>query len=144
MGAAGTGEFEINPVIATESGVMAVDARYLPATHASHGGHDGGHDGVHGEPADLGPHSEPTDFGPLFEPRAVAVVGASTTRPNFGNMFLEFYKAAGILRSHSEAREVGGVPAVPSLAVADVDYALVAVPAERCAQVVREASGSPP
>ncbi|MEV6156034.1 acetate--CoA ligase family protein [Nonomuraea sp. NPDC052129] len=144
------GEFEINPVIATESGVVAVDARYLPAAHASNGGQDGVIDepadlGPHSEPTDLGPHSEPTDFGPLFEPRAVAVVGASTTRPNFGNMFLEFYKAAGIplVAVHPEAREVGGVPAVPSLAVADVDYALVAVPAERCAQVVREASGVP-
>ncbi|MEV1239555.1 acetate--CoA ligase family protein [Nonomuraea sp. NPDC049750] len=126
------GEFEINPVIATESGVVAVDARYLPAAHVSNGGQDG----VLGEP---------TDFGPLFEPRAVAVAGASTTRPNFGNMFLEFYKAAGIplVAVHPEAREVSGVPAVPSLAVADVDYALVAVPAERCAQVVREASGVP-
>ncbi|MEU7746329.1 acetate--CoA ligase family protein [Nonomuraea sp. NPDC049158] len=160
------GEFEINPVIATESGVVAVDARYIPAADVSHGGQDdsyGGQDGVLGEPADLGPLSDPTDvrplsepadirplsepmdFGPLFEPRAVAVVGASTTRPNFGNMFLEFYKAAGIplVAVHPEAREVGGVPAVPSLAVADVDYALVAVPAERCAQVVREASGVP-
>ncbi|WP_433511312.1 acetate--CoA ligase family protein [Nonomuraea sp. CA-143628] len=161
------GEFEINPVIATESGVVAVDARYLPAAHASNGGQDGALGepadlGPHSELTDLGPHSEPTagprseptdvgprsepaDFGPLFEPRAVAVVGASTTRPNFGNMFLEFYKAAGIplVAVHPEAPEVGGVPAVPSLAVADVDYALVAVPAERCAQVVREASGVP-
>ncbi|MEV0352593.1 acetate--CoA ligase family protein [Nonomuraea sp. NPDC050680] len=150
------GEFEINPVIATESGVMAVDARYLPASDASHGGQDGepasigpvsepAAVGPLSEPPVVGPLSEPVDFGPLFEPRAVAVVGASTTRPNFGNMFLEFYKAAGIplVAVHPEAREVGGVPAVPSLAVADVDYALVAVPAERCAQVVREASGVP-
>ncbi|MFG1964238.1 acetate--CoA ligase family protein [Nonomuraea sp. NPDC049028] len=144
------GEFEINPVIATESGVVAVDARYLPAGHASNGDQDDvlGEPaglGAHSEPTDVGPRSEPADFGPLFEPRAVAVVGASTTRPNFGNMFLEFYKAAGIplVAVHPEAREVGGVPAVPSLAAADVDYALVAVPAERCAQVVREASGVP-
>ncbi|MEU4228393.1 acetate--CoA ligase family protein [Nonomuraea sp. NPDC026600] len=124
------GEFEINPVIATESGIVAVDARYLPAADAAP------------EAADSG---EPADFGPLFEPRAVAVVGASTSRPNFGNMFLEFYKAAGVplVAVHPEAREVGGVPAVPSLATADVDYALVAVPAERCAEVVRQAIGVP-
>ncbi|MFD1546769.1 acetate--CoA ligase family protein [Nonomuraea guangzhouensis] len=124
------GEFEINPVIATESGVVAVDARYLPASPTV---------------LELVETGEPADFGPLFEPKAVAVVGASTSRPNFGNMFLEFYKAAGVplVAVHPEAREVGGVPAVHSLAAADVDYALVAVPAERCAEVVRQAAGVP-
>ncbi|MEU7862586.1 acetate--CoA ligase family protein [Nonomuraea sp. NPDC049141] len=145
------GEFEINPVIATESGVVAVDARYLPAAdavlEAEHSAQAGGLVEA-GEPAkagELAKAGEPVDFGPLFEPRAVAVVGASTSRPNFGNMFLEFYKAAGVplVAVHPEAREVGGVPAVPSLAAADVDYALVAVPAERCAEVVRQASGVP-
>ncbi|HUR05647.1 MAG TPA: acetate--CoA ligase family protein [Nonomuraea sp.] len=131
------GEFEINPVIATEAGVVAVDARYLPAAGAAL-------EAEHGAQPQRAV-GESADFGPLFEPRAVAVVGASTSRPNFGNMFLEFYKAAGIplVAVHPEAREVGGVPAVPSLAAADVDYALVAVPAERCAQVVRQATGVP-
>ncbi|NUT12548.1 MAG: CoA-binding protein [Nonomuraea sp.] len=132
------GEFELNPVIATPSGVTAVDARHLPRKP-------------------LAPRSEAAppfaprsrvpgeDFLPLFEPRAVAVVGASATRPNFGNMFLDFYKATGVplVAVHPSAPEVAGVPAVPSLAAADVDYALVAVPAERCAEVVREASGIP-
>ncbi|WP_345398364.1 acetate--CoA ligase family protein [Nonomuraea salmonea] len=123
------GEFELNPVIAGPSGVVAVDARYLPA--APH-------------PAD--PGSPPaTDFLPLFEPRAVAVVGASTSRPNFGNMFLGFYRETGVplVAVHPTAEEVAGVPAVPSLDRADVDYALVAVPAERCAEVVRQAAGVP-
>ncbi|MEV4396005.1 acetate--CoA ligase family protein [Nonomuraea sp. NPDC049607] len=121
------GEFELNPVIATPSGVTAVDARYLP-----------------GEPRPSAARA-PADFLPLFEPRAVAVVGASASRPNFGNMFLDFYKAAGVplVAVHPSASEVAGVPAVPSLAAAGVDYALVAVPAERCAEVVREASGVP-
>ncbi|MFI9596232.1 acetate--CoA ligase family protein [Nonomuraea sp. NPDC052265] len=121
------GEFELNPVIATPSGVTAVDARYLP-----------------GE-ARPSAAREPADFLPLFEPRAVAVVGASASRPNFGNMFLDFYQAAGVplVAVHPSAAEVSGVPAVPSLAAADVDYALVAVPAERCAEVVRQASGIP-
>ncbi|SDL86352.1 Acyl-CoA synthetase (NDP forming) [Nonomuraea jiangxiensis] len=122
------GEFELNPVIATSSGVIAVDARHLP-------GPGGG-----GVRATAG-----TDFLPLFEPRAVAVVGASTTRPNFGNLFLDFYRATGVplVAVHPSASEVSGVPAVPSLAAANVDYALVAVPAERCAEVVRQASGVP-
>ncbi|MFI7424561.1 acetate--CoA ligase family protein [Nonomuraea sp. NPDC049684] len=121
------GEFELNPVIATPSGVTAVDARHLP-----------------GRPRPPAVR-EPADFLPLFEPRAVAVVGASASRPNFGNMFLDFYRAAGVplVAVHPSAAEVAGVPAVPSLAAADVDYALVAVPAERCAEVVRQASGIP-
>lgn len=123
------GEFEVNPVIATSSGVIAVDARYLPAV------------AVADAPAAAGS----SGFGPLFEPRAVAVVGASTGRPNFGNMFLEFYRAAGlpVVAVHPTATEIDGVAAVASLAAADVDYALVAVPAERCAEVVRQAGGVP-
>ncbi|RVX37932.1 acyl-CoA synthetase (NDP forming) [Nonomuraea polychroma] len=122
------GEFELNPVIAGPSGVVAVDARYVPA-----------------ESGEASPAVRPgtADFLPLFEPKAVAVVGASTTRPNFGNMFLDFYKSAGIplVAVHPEADEVAGVRAVPSLAHADVDYALVAVPADRCPDVVRQAVG---
>ncbi|MFC4115955.1 acetate--CoA ligase family protein [Nonomuraea zeae] len=125
------GEFELNPVVATPSGVVAVDARHLPGPAA----------GPPARPA-AGP---PGDLLPLFEPKAVAVVGASTTRPNFGNMFLGFYRATGVplVAVHPTASEVSGVPAVPSLARADVDYALVAVPAERCAEVVRQADGVP-
>ncbi|WP_345577652.1 acetate--CoA ligase family protein [Nonomuraea rosea] len=122
------GEFELNPVIAGPSGVVAVDARHLPGQAPA-------------RPA----ARPPGDLLPLFEPRAVAVVGASTTRPNFGNMFLGFYRATGLplVAVHPTASEVSGVPAVPSLARADVDYALVAVPAERCAEVVRQAYGVP-
>ena len=125
------GEFELNPVIATSSGVIAVDARYLPDPAARL------------SPA-LGP-PEDSSFEALFEPAAVAVVGASATRPTFGGMFLDFYRATGIplVAVHPRAREVGGVPAVPSLAAAGVDYALVAVPAERCAEVVGQAAGVP-
>ncbi|MEV0314373.1 acetate--CoA ligase family protein [Nonomuraea fuscirosea] len=135
------GEFELNPVIAGPSGVIAVDARYVP---------DPEHP-IRDPPAyaagdSPGPADGPViDFLPLFEPGAVAVVGASTSRPNFGNMFLGFYRAAGVplVAVHPTADEVSGVPAVPSLAAAEVDYALVAVPAERCAEVVRQARGVP-
>ncbi|MEO3883809.1 acetate--CoA ligase family protein [Nonomuraea sp. B5E05] len=122
------GEFELNPVIAGPSGVVAVDARHLPAAAPARSA--------------AGP---PADFLPLFEPRAVAVAGASTTRPNFGNMFLGFYREAGVplVAVHPEADEVSGVPAVRSPALAEVDYALVAVPAGRCADVVRQAAGIP-
>ncbi|MCT9933980.1 acetate--CoA ligase family protein [Planotetraspora sp. A-T 1434] len=136
------GEFELNPIIAGENGVIAVDARHLPTArsrttnplltgHAREPLHDHGGGG--------------RDFTKLFEPRAVAVVGASTSRPNFGNMFLEFYKTTGLplVAVHPSAAEIDGVPCVPTLAEAAVDYALVAVPAARCADVVRQAAGVP-
>ncbi|WP_455432660.1 acetate--CoA ligase family protein [Streptosporangium soli] len=119
------GEFELNPVIAGPAGCVAVDARLLPAA----------------APRRLARATATADFTRLFEPRRVAVVGASTTRPGFGNMFLDFYRATGVpvTAVHPSAREIGGVPCVPSLAAAGADYALVAVPADRCAEVVRQA-----
>ncbi|MGC5016123.1 acetate--CoA ligase family protein [Streptosporangium sp. DT93] len=150
------GEFELNPVIASEKGVIAVDARYLPAatratgptgpadvTRSTGSGDPTGDAGPAHPTGPTGRPGQAQDFTALFEPRAVAVVGASASRPNFGNMFLGFYRATGVplVAVHPEASEIDGVPAVPSLADADVDYALVAVPAERCAEVVRQAAG---
>ncbi|MEV0198092.1 acetate--CoA ligase family protein [Nonomuraea sp. NPDC050691] len=164
------GEFEANPVIAAPSGVVAVDARYLPLASppedATRTTTPSAHPTAQEDRLPTTPPPERTaqtaplptthppereaegdvgDFRELFEPRSVAVVGASTTRPTFGNMFLEFYRAAGmpVVAVHPEAAEVAGVPAVRSLAEAGVDYALVAVPAERCADVVRQATGVP-
>ncbi|WP_214413065.1 acetate--CoA ligase family protein [Sphaerisporangium fuscum] len=124
------GEFELNPVIASPAGAVAVDARHIPSGRPS---------GTPRGPAAM------TDFTALFEPKKVAVVGASTTRPNFGNMFLEFYKLTGVplVAVHPEAAEIAGVPAVPSLSDSGADYALVAVPATRCPDVVRQAAGVP-
>ncbi|WP_327086648.1 acetate--CoA ligase family protein [Nonomuraea sp. NBC_01738] len=132
------GEFEVNPAICTADGVIAVDARYLPPEPAE----DAALPAVAPIPAG---QREVGDFMPLFHPKAVAVVGASATRPNFGNMFLEFYKSTGVplVAVHPSATEIDGVPAVRSLADAAVDYALVAVPADRCAEVVRQAAGVP-
>lgn len=138
-------EFELNPVICAPEGAVAVDARLLgpgedelpPAASAGPPGatvRDAAAGGI-------------TDFTRLFEPRGVAVVGASATRPGFGTMFLGFYRAGGfggrLVAVHPTATEIDGVPCVPSLADAGVDYALVAVPAERCPAVVREARGVP-
>ncbi|GAA0364085.1 acetate--CoA ligase family protein [Actinoallomurus spadix] len=183
-------EFELNPVICTPEGAVAVDARLLrpspagrrPAlAHAAPAEGTPGHanpgpaeetpghanpataEGIPGHanpataegtpgllrPASAGPAGgrPPQDFTRLFAPRGIAVVGASAKRPNFGNMFLGFYRAAGysgrLIAVHPTADEIDGVPCVPSLTEADVDYALVAVPAERCPDVVREAHGVP-
>ncbi|MEV5576284.1 acetate--CoA ligase family protein [Spirillospora sp. NPDC052269] len=128
-------EFELNPVICGPSGAVAVDARLT------------GRDDLAPPAMEVPASPQVTDFDRLFAPRGVAVVGASTKRPNFGNMFLTFYKAVGypgrLVAVHPTAEEIDGVPCVPSLAEADVDYALVAVPAKQCAEVVRQASGVP-
>ncbi|MCO6006526.1 acetate--CoA ligase family protein [Actinoallomurus purpureus] len=130
-------EFELNPVICTPEGAIAVDARLLGRSDLTAREH----------PVASSPAGPARDFTRLFAPRGVAVVGASTKRPNFGNMFLGFYRAAGytgrLVAVHPTAGEIDGVPCVPSLEGADVDYALVAVPAERCPDVVREARGIP-
>ncbi|MDA2806328.1 acetate--CoA ligase family protein [Nocardiopsis suaedae] len=141
--------FELNPVIAGPEGAVAADARLLvadgstvpedlpPAPPAEPGGRVG-RDGA-----------PPTDFARLSAPRGVAVVGASTRGRGFGSMFLSNYRTSGypgtLVAVHPTAREVDGVPAVPSLAEVppETDYALVAVPAAACADAVRRARGIP-
>jgi acyl-CoA synthetase (NDP forming) len=140
-------EFELNPVVCTPSGAVAVDARLvlapgagLPPAAAKAGAVRGSSPGGRGRV---------TDFTRLFAPRGIAVAGASARKPGFGNMFLRFYRRAGytgkLVAVHPTAPAVDGVPAVASLADAggEIDYALIAVPANRCADVVRSARGIP-
>ncbi|MBO3746654.1 acetate--CoA ligase family protein [Streptosporangiaceae bacterium NEAU-GS5] len=152
------GEFELNPVIAGQDGVIAVDARYIPDARyapsarsrtenaqAAPAAREPVQDHESGDRPPENSCKITRGFGGVFEPRGVAVVGASTSKPGFGNMFLEFYKATGVplVAVHPSATEIAGVPCVSSLSAADVDYALVAVPAERCADVLRQAEGIP-
>lgn len=125
-------ELECNPVIATPSGAIAADARLI----------------LHDALAEAAPQTPPTDFGPLFAPRGIAVAGASTSRPGFGNTFLTAYQELGwgpgtLWAVHPKATEIDGVPAVPSVAEidGDVDYVVGAVPAAACADLVRGAAG---
>ncbi|WP_017623341.1 acetate--CoA ligase family protein [Nocardiopsis chromatogenes] len=138
--------FELNPVIAGPEGAVAADARLLAA--------DGLPVPENLPPAGTGGHARedgapPTDFTRLSAPRGVAVVGASTRGRGFGSMFLSHYRSSGypgtLVAVHPTAREVDGVPAVPSLAEVppETDYALVAVPAAACADAVRKARGIP-
>ncbi|WP_017592481.1 acetate--CoA ligase family protein [Nocardiopsis potens] len=122
------------------------DGPGAPPASRRDGGARGGAGGPSGA-ADTGADTG-TDFTRLFAPRGIAVVGASASRPSFGNMLLGQYRAAGfsgtLVAVHPEAAEVDGVPAVPSLrdVPPEVDYALVAVPARGCAQAVRDAAGT--
>ncbi|HVM66108.1 MAG TPA: acetate--CoA ligase family protein, partial [Acidimicrobiales bacterium] len=125
-------EFEINPLIATPAGAVAVDARLVRRAPGS---------------GRALPPPAPTSFDRLFAPSSIGVVGASTSKLAFGNRFLRAYVrrgwADGLYAIHPTAASVEGVPAVPS--VADVpgglDYLLVAVPAAACADLVRSAAG---
>jgi len=125
-------EFEINPLIATPSGAVAVDARLVRREQGS------------GSPL---PPPAATSLDRLFAPASIGVVGASTSKLAFGNRFLRAYVRRGwrdgLYAVHPSASSVDGVPAVPS--VADIpgglDYLLVAVPAATCAGVVRDAAG---
>lgn len=126
-------ELECNPVIASPDGAIAVDARLITRDATSAKG---------------SPEPPPTDFGPLFAPRGIAVAGASTSRPGFGNTFLTAYKELGwgpgtLWAVHPKATEIDGVPAVPSVADidGDVDYVVGAVPAAACTDLVRGAAG---
>ncbi|WP_419848890.1 acetate--CoA ligase family protein [Candidatus Poriferisocius sp.] len=125
-------ELECNPVIAGPDGAIAVDARLI----------------TRDAPDETHPEPPPTDFGPLFAPRGIAVAGASTSRPGFGNTFLTAYKELGwgpgtLWAVHPKASEIDGVPAVPAVADidGDVDYVVGAVPAAACADLVRGAAG---
>jgi acyl-CoA synthetase (NDP forming) len=125
-------EFECNPVVATPSGVCALDARLVLAPPMT---------------PDPVPPAPPTDFTPLFAPKSIAIAGASGTKVTFGNRFLAAYRAAGwtenLYAIHPTAAEIDGVPAVSSVTkiAGGVDYLLVAIPAARCADLVREAAG---
>ncbi|MCW2912118.1 MAG: CoA-binding domain protein [Actinomycetia bacterium] len=138
-------EFELNPVICRPDGAIAVDARLTGADLPLSRGMS-----RTGEAADAGhATTQRSDFGRLFAPRGIAVVGASTKKANFGNMFLGFYRAVGfagrLVAVHPSATEIDGVPCIASLADApeDIDYALVAVPAAQCPDVVRLAAHIP-
>jgi acyl-CoA synthetase (NDP forming) len=130
-------ELECNPVRVSATGAVALDARLVLRAPGA----------LEIVPR---PPRAPTDPARLFRPRAVAVAGASTNRPGFGNRALAAYRAAGwtdgLFAIHPTATDVDGVPAHPTVAAtgAPVDYLLVAVPAERCADVVREAAGAVP
>ena len=125
-------EFEINPLIVTAHGAVAADARLVVARTSTT-------DGQLVQP-------RPIPLDALLRPGRVAVVGASTSRPGFGNRALAALRAVGrtddVWAVHPTATEIDGVPAVPSVSMVPggADYLLVAVPASTCAAVIREAA----
>lgn len=85
---------------------------------------------------------------PMLSPRQVVVIGASHDRPNIGNRILQALVAGDFTGAihvvHPSAPAIHGVPAIPSARQlpADVDLAIVAVPAASVLSVVDDCAGA--
>ena len=125
-------ELDINPVIVSPGGAVAVDARVILRAQS---------------PTDAGPAPAPVDFEPLFAPRAVAVVGASADRVTPGNTFIARLRETGysgaIYPIHPKAARIEGLIAYTSLGDTPlpIDYAYIAVAAARVPAILRAARG---
>ena len=86
-------------------------------------------------------------FKPLFEPKTVAVLGASTKDVAIANTFIrrmkDFGYAGQIYPIHPSAPEIEGLKAYPSLGRTPepIDYAYVAIGAERIPDAIAAANG---
>ena len=126
-------EIDLNPVIVSSTGAVAVDARFVLDAEAEDDATDHAAD-------------EAADLGPLFEPRRVAVLGASAKGTNGGTLFIRNLLGYGfpgtIVPIHPSAESIEGIAAVPSLAEAgDIDYAYVALPSGAVAEALAAAEG---
>ncbi len=133
-------EVDINPLIVSSSGAIAADARFIFSSQVSD------------QPVSV---PDATDDGlsvldrytPLFQPKAIAVVGASTTGVTMANTFIRRMKAYGypgnIYPIHPKAEEVEGLKAYPGLADTPdpVDYAYIAIGAKRIPELLASANG---
>lgn len=123
-------ECDINPLIASAQGVVAVDARILLA-----------------EPQPERASARVTDLSALLQPRAVAVAGASTGGTAQANQYIRNLRAFGyagtLYAIHPRATQIDGVAAYPDFAALPqpVDYAYVSVAAARCPALLRTAAG---
>ena len=131
-------ELDLNPVLVGARGLMAVDARVILGTATQAVVQYDQQDGM--SPLDL--------FHPLFEPRTIAVLGASAKGGGaLANTFIRRMKAFGYQGSiypiHPQAAEIEGLPAFASLGSTPepVDYAFVAIGADRIPAAIGEAKG---
>ena len=124
-------ELDINPLIVSEDGAVAVDAQIVFREERA---------------ATVVPQNlEDVEglFRPLFTPRNIAVVGASATRRTRSNTVMDQILKFGFDRSklypiHPTAAEIDGLPAYASLqdTPEPVDYAYVAIPAAGVADLI--------
>lgn len=125
-------EIDLNPIIVSESGAVAVDARFLV-----------------GEPIP-GPRAiteRVSDFSALFAPRRVAVLGASGKKPNMANRYIRNLQDNGftgtIIPIHPTAETIEDLPVAADLGAVDepIDYAYVALPGSRVAESLAAGAG---
>ncbi|MCY4655618.1 MAG: acetate--CoA ligase family protein [Gammaproteobacteria bacterium] len=125
-------ELDLNPVIASEDGVVAVDLRML----------------LNFEPAPARPRPSQdeilTAMTRIMKPKAVAVVGASAEDGKIGNSVMKNLidgKYGGNLHPvHPKAEEILGQKCYPSVLdiPGDVDIAVFCIPARFVAGVIKE------
>lgn len=132
-------ELDINPLIVSETGAVAADARVVLSE-------------VAGSLPEVLKYDEDAEiqsrYAALFAPRSIAVVGASATKPNRANTYIgqlrDFGYAGDIYPIHPTAGEIEGLPVARSLGEtpAPVDYAYVAIPAARVPDAISAAQGN--
>lgn len=129
-------EIDLNPVIVSDTRAVAVDARFVIGPAGATGGAASGRKDGRG-----------TDFSALFHPRRIAVLGASSRRPNLANRYIRNLQLASfegtIVPIHPEAETIEGLPVISSLAEIDepIDYAFVALPASRVGEALGQGAG---
>jgi len=129
-------ELDLNPVIASPSGVQVADVRVILAP--------AGKTVSAAAPADGDVLAR---FERLFAPRTVAVVGASASSKVIANNFItrlrDFGYEGEIYPIHPSAETIEGLPCHRSLATTPqpVDYAYIAVGARQVPELLRGAGG---
>jgi acyl-CoA synthetase (NDP forming) len=130
-------EIDLNPIIVSETGAVAADARFVLAAAPA----------IATTETPRQRLSALEMFKSLFEPKTVAVLGASTKDVGIANTFIRRMKNFGyageIYPIHPNAPEIEGLNAYPSLGETPkpVDYAYVAIGAERIPDAIGAANG---
>lgn len=125
-------DFEVNPLVVTDDGLYALDARAKP-----------------GRPRAVATPARPIGkIGRLLEPRSIAIAGVSSRR-NPGRVILENVRAegfdpAGLRVIKPGEREIDGIACVASVAElpAPVDLLVLSVDAASGVEAIEQACGS--
>ncbi|HJU19584.1 MAG TPA: acetate--CoA ligase family protein [Stellaceae bacterium] len=154
-------EIDVNPLIASERGAVAADARIVlrervadtlthPALRAGSPLSRTAGEGAEPrrKPGEAGEGQEVLDrFAPLFFPQSIAVLGASAGGGAPANAVIRHIRGFGfagpIYPVHPSAAAIEGLPAWPSLGALPqpVDYAFVAIAAAQVPAALRAAQG---
>jgi acyl-CoA synthetase (NDP forming) len=133
-------EVDLNPVIVSSTGAVAVDARFVISREIALPAHSGGR-------AEQARVNTSHSFDRLYCPEVIAVLGASAKVGNGGNFFIrnlmDFGFSGKILPIHPSAQSIEGIAATASLGALTepVDYAYVALPAARVTEALAEGAG---